>query len=113
MTELLFAVVAGTVGAVTVWLIRASVRPRLNATGRTVHTVDELEALPVGSIVRHESDHRAEYGDGSWDQGAVAEKRLDASEQPAWFFVGKSLGFRSHQADILPADVLYRPPFGV
>jgi len=76
-----------------------------------VTTVEELEALPVGSVVRlaPEDSLRVDLTDGSWEQGAVAEKRPDLAGVPAWFLVGKSLGYRSHQADLLPATVLYQP----
>lgn len=73
----------------------------------TIGTLEELDALPVGTIVRHHSDERTWYRDGSWEQGAVAEKRIDASDIETWFFVGRSLGYRSHQADLLPALVVY------
>lgn len=76
-------------------------------TAATIDTLEALDALPVGSIVRHEGETRVEYWDGSWEQGGVAEKRRDASGQAAWFFVGRSLGYYSHQADLLPALLLY------
>jgi hypothetical protein len=73
-------------------------------------TVGDLEALPVGSVVRCVHEEIITHADGSWERGAIAEKRLDASGQPSWFMVGKTLGYRSHQADLLPASLLYRPP---
>lgn len=76
-------------------------------TSAEVVTLAELDALPIGSVVRHWMEERIEYEDGTWEQGAVAEKREDASGLPAWFFVGRTLGYRSHQADLLPARVLY------
>jgi hypothetical protein len=78
---------------------------------RTVATIEELDALPEGSVVRMkpEDAERVELPDGSWEQGAVAEFRPDRTGRKAWFFVGRSLGFYSHQADLLPATVLYAP----
>ena len=78
---------------------------------RVVTTVAELDALPVGAVVRQdpEDGERVEHDDGSWGQGAVAEMRLDLTGRKAWFIVGSSIGFRSHQADILPATVLFAP----
>lgn len=72
----------------------------------TITTLEELEALPLGSIVRHDG-HLVVYEDGSWERGGIAEKREDASGQTAWFFVGRELGYRSHQADLLPALLVY------
>jgi len=65
----------------------------------------------MGSVVRlaPEDTGRVENDDGSWSQGAVAELRPDITGRKAWFFVGSNLGFRSHQADLLPATVLYTP----
>ena len=78
---------------------------------RVVTTVAELDALPVGAVVRQDPEdaERVEHDDGSWGQGAVAEMRLDLTGRKAWFIVGSSIGFRSHQADILPATVLFAP----
>lgn len=73
----------------------------------TITTLEALDALPVGSVVRHEGDEIIEHPDGSWERGGIAEKREDASGQAAWFFVGRELGYRSHQADLLPALLVY------
>jgi len=80
-------------------------------TLQVVTTVAELDALPVGSVVRNapEDTERVENDDGSWSQGAVAELRPDITGHSAWFLVGSNLGFRSHQADLLPATILYAP----
>lgn len=75
-------------------------------TAATIDTLEELDALPVGSVVRHDGAVVV-HNDGSWERGGIAEKREDASGQAAWFFVGRELGYRSHQADLLPALVLY------
>ena len=81
---------------------------------KTVNTAAELDALPVGSVVRKapQDSQRLDAMDGSWEQGAVAEKREDQSGRAAWFLVGSELGWRSHQADLLPARVLYEPEEG-
>lgn len=83
----------------------------VHAPVETVSTVEELDALPVGTVVRKapEDSTRIDYEDGSWQQGAIAELRPDRGGRPAWFIVGLALGYRSHQADLLPASVLFRP----
>ena len=80
-------------------------------TPRVVTEVAELEALEVGTVIRQSPDdvERVEPDDGTWEQGAVAELRRDASGRPAWFLVGHELGWRSHQVGILPATVLFTP----
>ena len=72
-----------------------------------ITTLEELDALPVGSIVRHHSDETRVMLDGSWEKGAVAEKRIASGGGEAWFFVGRGLGYKSHQADLLPALLVY------
>lgn len=76
-----------------------------------IDTVDQLNALPIGSIVRKapEETERTNHPDGPWSQGAVAELRLDAAGRPAWFFVGSSLGWKTHQAGLVPATLLFVP----
>lgn len=73
----------------------------------TVETDEQLDALPLGSVVRTDGDEVTTYDDGSWEKGGIAEKRLDIGGVEAWFFVGKSLGYRSHQANLTPGIVLY------
>jgi hypothetical protein len=83
---------------------------RLDPAPVIVTTVEGLEALPIGAVVRHWYDEVIEFDDGRWERGAIAEKRLDLAGVPAWFLVGGALGYRSHQVDLLPAIVLHEHP---
>jgi len=76
-----------------------SLRDQLNAMlavpADTVNSVEELEAMPVGSVIRG----------GKWEH--VAEKIANSPFIPYWWTTG--CDYEADPRYLLPAIVLYRP----
>lgn len=74
---------------------RLTITAYLAVAQPVVNSVEELDALPVGSVVRG----------GEYD--LVGEKIRHSPYPPHWCTIGEEV--EAYERDLLPARVLYRP----